>query len=251
VIDVGSGTGCLVPHLRARGVRDILAVDLSATMLQQLAARFPPPSACGNDPGVCASTEGAGRVCLGLLLLTLHLRPTSDGVQHRPNAPARVHWRRMEHAHTRTRTHTHTHTHTHARTHTRTHTHTGVRVWQGDFLALPPYMGPAAAVTMNAVFGNLPDPRAALLKAALLVAPGGHVLVSHPMGRTWHAQLHRSQPALVPHTLPDEPQLRALTADLPLRLAAHRDEPGLYAALLQVRVRLRGVACRSGSGAHA
>jgi ubiquinone/menaquinone biosynthesis C-methylase UbiE len=51
LLDVGSGTGCLIPHLQARGVADITAVDLSAAMLEQLNARFPAPSVCGNDPG--------------------------------------------------------------------------------------------------------------------------------------------------------------------------------------------------------
>lgn len=51
VLDVGSGTGCLIPHLQARGVGDITAVDLSACMLEQLSSRFPTPSVCGNDPG--------------------------------------------------------------------------------------------------------------------------------------------------------------------------------------------------------
>lgn len=51
LLDVGAGTGCLIPHLQARGVADITAVDLSAAMLEQLEARFPAPSVCGNDPG--------------------------------------------------------------------------------------------------------------------------------------------------------------------------------------------------------
>lgn len=63
LLDVGSGTGCLIPHLQARGVADITAVDLSAAMLEQLAARFPTPSVCGNDPGTlpASSTDGSGR----------------------------------------------------------------------------------------------------------------------------------------------------------------------------------------------
>ena len=37
---------------QARGVRDILAVDLSSHMLETLQQQFPPPSTLGNDPGV-------------------------------------------------------------------------------------------------------------------------------------------------------------------------------------------------------
>lgn len=51
VCDVGSGTGCLIPHMQARGVADILAVDVAPGMLQQLRARYPDPGTCGNDPG--------------------------------------------------------------------------------------------------------------------------------------------------------------------------------------------------------
>jgi SAM-dependent methyltransferase len=51
LLDVGSGTGCLIPHLQSQGVADITAVDLSPAMLEQLAARFPAPSVCGNEPG--------------------------------------------------------------------------------------------------------------------------------------------------------------------------------------------------------
>lgn len=36
ILDVGSGTGCLIPFLRNRGVQDILAVDLSANMLARV-----------------------------------------------------------------------------------------------------------------------------------------------------------------------------------------------------------------------
>jgi hypothetical protein len=103
-------------------------------------------------------------------------------------------------------------------------------------MELPPYLGSANAITMNAVFGNLPDPREALLKAALLMQPGGYILISHPMGRAWHRQLHESEPAMVPHELPDKEKLQELTHGLPLHLVDYRDDPELYAAVLQVRL---------------
>lgn len=52
VIDVGTGTGCLIPHLQRRGVSDILAIDVSPGMLAELRSRFPDPGTCGNDLGV-------------------------------------------------------------------------------------------------------------------------------------------------------------------------------------------------------
>lgn len=51
VIDVGAGTGCLIPHFQSQGVRDILAIDLSPKMLEELQVRYPPPSTLGNDSG--------------------------------------------------------------------------------------------------------------------------------------------------------------------------------------------------------
>lgn len=116
------------------------------------------------------------------------------------------------------------------------HLRTGVRTWCGDFLQLPTYLGSAGAITMNAVFGNLPDPREALLKAALLLQPGGYILISHPMGRAWHRQLHESDPGVVPHELPDQHKLKELTRGLPLQVVSCRDDPELYAAVLQVCV---------------
>eukprot|EP00878_Enallax_costatus_P002360 GHUV01002536.1.p1 GENE.GHUV01002536.1~~GHUV01002536.1.p1 ORF type:complete len:437 (+),score=125.17 GHUV01002536.1:127-1437(+) len=160
VLDVGSGTGCLIPHLQSRGVQDVTAVDLSEPMLQQLRKRFPAPGLCGNDPGV--------------------------------------------------------------------------RTWTGDFLQAPPYLGPADAILMNAVFGNFYSLREALLKAAMMLVPGGYLVISHPMGRSWHTQLHKDSPHMVPHQLPDQRQLRQLTRDMPLQLLQYRDDPELYLALLQV-----------------
>ena len=41
VMDVGSGTGCLVPCMQQRGVQDILAVDLAEDMLTKVACLLP------------------------------------------------------------------------------------------------------------------------------------------------------------------------------------------------------------------
>lgn len=52
VLDVGAGTGALIPHLQAQGVRDIVAIDLSEGMLSRLRAQHASPSYVGNEPGV-------------------------------------------------------------------------------------------------------------------------------------------------------------------------------------------------------
>lgn len=51
IVDVGSGTGCLIPYFQARGAKDVLAVDLSYKMLQELEKRYSNPGSLGNDPG--------------------------------------------------------------------------------------------------------------------------------------------------------------------------------------------------------
>lgn len=55
IIDVGSGTGCLIPHLKALGLSNILAVDLSPKMLSELEKEFPNPGTLGNDLGISAN----------------------------------------------------------------------------------------------------------------------------------------------------------------------------------------------------
>ena len=55
----------------------------------------------------------------------------------------------------------------------------------GDICELPTYQGPFHAAFFNAVFGNVADQRAALLAGALQLRPGGHLVISHPLGRAW------------------------------------------------------------------
>eukprot|EP00197_Chlamydomonas_leiostraca_P008743 CAMPEP_0202862592 /NCGR_PEP_ID=MMETSP1391-20130828/3577_1 /ASSEMBLY_ACC=CAM_ASM_000867 /TAXON_ID=1034604 /ORGANISM="Chlamydomonas leiostraca, Strain SAG 11-49" /LENGTH=433 /DNA_ID=CAMNT_0049542141 /DNA_START=140 /DNA_END=1441 /DNA_ORIENTATION=+ len=162
VIDVGSGTGCLIPHMQARGTKDILAVDLSAPMLEELRRRYAASLGhLGND--------------------------------------------------------------------------LGVRTWHGDIVDLPNYLGWAAdAAFFNGCFGNMHDPRAALLRCALMLRPGAHIVVSHPMGREWHGQLAKQQPQITPHVLPDRAGMEAIIQGLPLKIADFVDEKDLYIAVLQI-----------------
>ncbi|CAL8467470.1 g7008 [Coccomyxa elongata] len=110
----------------------------------------------------------------------------------------------------------------------------GMRTWVGDVESVPAYQGPFDAAFFNAVFGNVYDQRETLLRAALLLRPGGHIVVSHPEGKAWHERLHAEDPEMVPHVLPDEPELQRLTADLPLRIRSFQNNRNLYLALLQV-----------------
>ena len=60
-----------------------------------------------------------------------------------------------------------------------------MRTWRGDIADLPTFQGPFDAVFFNAVFGNVADQKAALTAAALRLKPGGHAVISHPLGRAW------------------------------------------------------------------
>jgi hypothetical protein len=64
---------------------------------------------------------------------------------------------------------------------------------------------------------------------------GGHIVLSHPLGRGWHADFRRGAPALAPHGLPNAARLAALAAGLPLTVRALADEDAQYLALLQAR----------------
>lgn len=109
-----------------------------------------------------------------------------------------------------------------------------MRTWLGDFTELPPFLGTADTILMNAVFGNFFSQREALIKASFLLKPGGHLVLSHPMGRAWHAGLRAGSPELVAHDLPDQQALQEMVQDLPLHVASFTDEAELYNVLLQV-----------------
>ena len=49
VLDVGCGTGILLPHLERRGVRDIRAVDLSAEMVKEYLKKYPGRAVTAGD----------------------------------------------------------------------------------------------------------------------------------------------------------------------------------------------------------
>jgi riboflavin kinase len=110
----------------------------------------------------------------------------------------------------------------------------GVRFRRADVADLPAHEGPFAAVYFNAVFGNVYDQRDALARAALLLAHGGHVVVSHPLGARYVASLRAEDAAVVPHTLPDAAGWEQMLKGLPLRLVSFVDEPDLYIATLQL-----------------
>src|SRR4030095_1799395 len=82
-----------------------------------------------------------------------------------------------------------------------------VRFWQGDFLDFPKQPAQFDAIFFNACFGNFYDLQMAIGHAVLLLAPQGKIVISHPLGARFVAQLHAGEPELVPHLLPDRAQL--------------------------------------------
>lgn len=99
---------------------------------------------------------------------------------------------------------------------------------QCDILDLPAGLGPFDAVFFNAVFGNLYDPVAALRQTLALLTGGGQVVISHPMGRSWHRRLRERYPDMVLRDLPDRAAAEYLLATAGLRPRLFVDEPDLY-----------------------
>eukprot|EP00798_Chlamydomonas_sp_ICE-L_P032291 gene32291-16857_t len=203
IVDVGSGTGCLIPHMQARGVKDILAVDLSEAMLKELSDRYVTVGTLGNDLEDILAVD-LSETMLSILavevsetvLMELSDRYMTVGI--------------LGHD-------------------------LGVRTWLGDIVDVPMYMGRGCdAVFMNGCFGNMHSPRDALLHSALLTKPGGHIVVSHPMGRAWHRKLREGDMDMVPHELPDRAALEAMLVGLPLRITEFVDKDDHYCATLQV-----------------
>ena len=101
-----------------------------------------------------------------------------------------------------------------------------IRTWLGDVESIPQFQAPFDVCLFNAVFGNVFDQRSSLLSAALLMRPGtGRVVVAHPMGRRWHERLRAADAEIVPHALPGDAEKWAeLLRGLPLELVGVAEE---------------------------
>ncbi|HEY9871532.1 MAG TPA: class I SAM-dependent methyltransferase [Candidatus Obscuribacterales bacterium] len=108
-----------------------------------------------------------------------------------------------------------------------------VPFWQGDFLDFPHEFGPFDAIFFNACFGNFYDQGRVLQKAAALLSSDGRLLISHPMGARFVAQLRAAEPEIVPHCLPGRQALLEWATGLGLILDAFVEEADLYIAVLR------------------
>lgn len=149
VLDVGTGTGVLIPHIQRFAVRDIVGCDLSVAMLTEAQKRYP-----------------------------------------------------------------------------------DVRYWHGDVIELPESLGPFDVVFFNGMFGNVWDQRETLQTISTHLTQGGRVLISHPLGAAFVEELRKSDPRMVPHSLPRKERLTSLIEDLPLELRQLQDEEQLYLCVL-------------------
>lgn len=139
---------CRCSCLQARGVQDILAVDVSPGMLEALHRRMGPPSSLGNDPAVRTwlgdvadlpsyqaslrwALLRAERPCQTPPAVCLSSLPVTGGAAAQPVCSLPVYNSSMQ--------------------------------------------GPFDVAIFNAVFGNLLDPHDALTRACFLLKPGRHV----------------------------------------------------------------------------
>lgn len=111
----------------------------------------------------------------------------------------------------------------------------GVTFWQGDFLDFPSSAGPFDAVFFNACFGNFYDQDSVITKAVSLLDGGGRIVISHPMGARFVAQLNAHEPEIVPHLLPGHERLSKWCKQHDLTLSHWVDERDLYIARLDLR----------------
>lgn len=110
-----------------------------------------------------------------------------------------------------------------------------VTFWQGDFVDFPGTFGLFDAIFFNACFGNFFDQSKVIETAVRLLAPGGTVVISHPMGARFVAALHANEPEIVPHLLPDRDTLARWATLHSLELATFVDEPLIYIGILKRR----------------
>ena len=106
-----------------------------------------------------------------------------------------------------------------------------VAVLKADVVDVPLELGPFGVVFCNAMFGNVYDQRQTLEAIEGLLAPGGRLVISHPMGRDFVRRLKAGSPQYHLKELPDRAALERLVAGTSLAVARFVDEPDLYLAV--------------------
>jgi len=88
-------------------------------------------------------------------------------------------------------------------------------------------------VFFNACFGNMWNQQEALMAAVHLLNGNGQIVISHPLGARFVDSLHRNEPHIVPHQLPDEEQLGALCLESKLTVVSADIRDDFYLVLLR------------------
>ena len=102
---------------------------------------------------------------------------------------------------------------------------------RSDVVDLPGELGPFDVVFCNAMFGNVFDQRQTIEVIESLLAPGGRLVISHPMGRDFVRRLKEGSPQFHLKELPDEAALERLVSGTSLVIERYVDEPDLYVAI--------------------
>lgn len=103
---------------------------------------------------------------------------------------------------------------------------------QGDIVDLPP-QEPFHVVFCNAMFGNVYDQRETVAAISSLLADGGRLVISHPMGKGFVKELSRKSTAFSIRELPHRERLESLLQPHGLRMVAFTDEPNLYIVIAE------------------
>lgn len=119
-----------------------------------------------------------------------------------------------------------------------------VFLYRGDFcdLRLPlPAVFPSHielfdVVFFNGCFGNMFDQQEALTVAANLLAAEGQIVISHPLGARFVESLHRNEPHIVPHRLPDRDELQDLCLKTGLEVVSTDLQNDFYLANLRKKL---------------
>ena len=178
VLDVGTGTGTMLPHLKAalpQGVNgSVVAVDVCEAMLDIVEERYP------DVPLLTADFSA-------LTPMDLHPLFAPDDDTAAQATPAE--W-----------------------------TATG--------------NGKVDVVMLNAVYSLMLDEIDTLEAGARLLRRGGRLVLSHPLGKAFIADLQKQVPDLIEHPLPSALHLDSLIKYLPLKRRTTVEEEELYITVL-------------------
>ena len=178
VLDVGTGTGTMLPHLKAalpQGVNgSVVAVDVCEAMLDIVEERYP------DVPLLTADFSA-------LTPMDLHPLFAPDDVTDAQATPAE---------------------------------------WAASG------NGKVDVVMLNAVYSLMLDEIDTLEAGARLLRRGGRLVLSHPLGKAFVADLQKQVPDLIEHPLPSAHHLDSLIKYLPLKRRATVEEEELYITVL-------------------